>query len=829
MFGNNRNTHLALNAACLLLILSILAGCSINLPISGQTGSTPTMVPEPTQIPTPQAEVYFKVRIPAETPVGQAISLDILDEVTGLALNAKQNLMAPVESGIYSVKVIAPVGAVLKYRYSRLSSPPAIEYNSIGSQVRYRLFYVTGPASVEDQVSGWTDLRYAGSSGRIQGVIRDGLTNNPVDGILVEAGGVTTFTASDGSFLLEGLPPGKHNLFAYSLDGKYKPFQQEAVVASDSTTPAPLMLEPASQIRVTFNVRVPTSTLNPLPVRLIGNLSFLGNTYADLLGGLSTLANRAPIMTQLPDGRYSLTLNLPAGVHLQYKYSLGDGFWNAEHTSDGQFRLREIILPAQDTIINDVVAAWQTPDSAPVNFSVTVPTNTPSGDYVSIQFSPFGWTEPIPMWPMGNNRWVYILYSPLNMLGNVGYRYCRNDVCGAADDIATAGPTDPGFPFSSSLIPQSFQDTVEHWAWWQPSGQPTTVVATEIQKRGANFMAGIELQTGYHPTWLAQTSVGLQNIKDLGANWVILSPTWHFTRSNPPVLEPISGKDMSSQDLLSEITQSQQRGLNVALHAQTVLDGTGSWWTTGQKDANWWANWFARYRTFALNYADLAAASNVGALVLGDENLLPAYPGGLLPDGTSSSVPSSADQQWKDLIDEIHTHYQGPIYWMLPSSVTSQDAPPFLEKVDGIYFVMDNRLAASNNPSQAELSSAVDYILDNQVKQLKDRFGSAIFIQFRYPSVDGSAQGCLLINNQCVEFSYLDQPVQDNPTQILDLQEQVDIYNAILLSINTRDWINGVISGGYFAPAALQDKSSSIHGKPASDIIWYWYHQLLGS
>lgn len=433
------------------------------------------------------------------------------------------------------------------------------------------------------------------------------------------------------------------------------------------------------------------------------------------------------------------------------------------------------------------------------------------------------------MWPMGNNRWVYILYSPLNMLGNVGYRYCRNDVCGAADDIATAGPTDPGFPFSSSLIPQSFQDTVEHWAWWQPSGQPTTVVATEIQKRGANFMAGIELQTGYHPTWLAQTSVGLQNIKDLGANWVILSPTWHFTRSNPPVLEPISGKDMSSQDLLSEITQSQQRGLNVALHAQTVLDGTGSWWTTGQKDANWWANWFARYRTFALNYADLAAASNVGALVLGDENLLPAYPGGLLPDGTSSSVPSSADQQWKDLIDEIHTHYQGPIYWMLPSSVTSQDAPPFLEKVDGIYFVMDNRLAASNNPSQAELSSAVDYILDNQVKQLKDRFGSAIFIQFRYPSVDGSAQGCLLINNQCVEFSYLDQPVQDNPTQILDLQEQVDIYNAILLSINTRDWINGVISGGYFAPAALQDKSSSIHGKPASDIIWYWYHQLLGS
>jgi hypothetical protein len=30
---------------------------------------------------------------------------------------------------------------------------------------------------------------------------------------------------------------------------------------------------------------------------------------------------------------------------------------------------------------------------------------------------------------------------------------------------------------------------------------------------------------------------------------------------------------------------------------------------------------------------------------------------------------------------------------------------------------------------------------------------------------------------------------------------------------------------GYYA---LQDKSASVHGKPAADILWYWFPRLLG-
>ena len=69
-----------------------------------------------------------------------------------------------------------------------------------------------------------------------------------------------------------------------------------------------------------------------MPIRLAGNLYQLGDTFGDLQGGLSTVATRMPVLAPLPDGRYSITLALPAGADIRYKYTLGDGFWNAEHS-----------------------------------------------------------------------------------------------------------------------------------------------------------------------------------------------------------------------------------------------------------------------------------------------------------------------------------------------------------------------------------------------------------------------------------------------------------------------------------------------------------------
>jgi hypothetical protein len=48
------------------------------------------------------------------------------------------------------------------------------------------------------------------------------------------------------------------------------------------------------------------------------------------------------------------------------------------------------------------------------------------------------------------------------------------------------------------------------------------------------------------------------------------------------------------------------------------------------------------------------------------------------------------------------------------------------------------------------------------------------------------------------------------------------------LAINDRSWISGFVSQGFYPPLPLQDKSSSLHGKPASGVIWFWFPKLLG-
>ena len=72
-------------------------------------------------------------------------TLELLDEVTGLALNPQRYAMTAENPTTYSLKLSVSVGSVLKYRYIQEGKQTAIEYNSIGKQVRYRLYNAISP------------------------------------------------------------------------------------------------------------------------------------------------------------------------------------------------------------------------------------------------------------------------------------------------------------------------------------------------------------------------------------------------------------------------------------------------------------------------------------------------------------------------------------------------------------------------------------------------------------------------------------------------------------------------------------------------------------
>jgi hypothetical protein len=820
-------------AISLLIILAIptLAGCNLPSQFSQATpNSQYTSVSE-----IQQTMLTFRLTLQQSIPSGDSIYITMLDEVTGLAIDPHKYILQAEDALHYSVSLPLYLGKVIKYRYSREGSSSVDEHLYDGRPVRYRLYHVEGPGIVEDVLSGWTGEPYSGPIGRIMGTIKDHSTGKSIPNILVAAGGEQTFTLSDGNFLLEGLPPGTHNLVFYSLDGSYDLYQQGAVVAAGSTTPVTIDLNPARLVTVIFTARLPAHTPSDAPVYLAGNLSQLGNTYADLAGGMSSLTTRMPQMGKLADGRYMVTLALPAGAYIEYKYTLGDGLWSAELTSQGDFRLRQLIVPDTELEINDAVDAWTADGMEPIRFEVTVPSDTPQTDMISIQFNPgFGWLEPLPMWRATNSQgqvvWRFDLTGPSNALSSLHYRYCRNAQCGAADDSDTVGASPQGRDVNLGSKAGTINDVVTSWAFFSSTSIIPTVPSIQVNSRQPGFVAGIALQPAYHPSWENTLPYALQDISALSANWVVLSPSWTFTNNTPPILEPQPQQDMLWPDLLQAISTARNANLDVGLFPTPHFPiPTAKWWQAASRDYPWWMSFFERYTNFILQNASAASLTQSGVLIMGGDWLSPAMPGGTLIDGSPSNVPQNAEDIWRGIIVQVRERYSGDIAWALSYPDGVKNPPPFLDAFDQVYIGWSARLADQPGASLEDMQAQAAAILEQDLLPFQQQVAKPVILAIAYPSIERGATGCIAIEGGgCLDYALLAPPNTDIPTLNLSLQTQTDAYNAVLSAVNDQPWIAGVVSMGYYPPAILQDKSISIHGKPAGGVFWYWAHGFLG-
>jgi hypothetical protein len=786
---------------------------------------------EPLTPSHPESLVTFRVRLPESIPPGDSIYLTIMDEVTGLALNPKHFIMEAEDATNYVVILPFRLQSNLKYRYTRAGQRVVQEHFSKGSAVRYRLLRIDGPTVVNDVLSRWTDTTYSGPTGRVHGQVKDGDTGNPAANILIAAGGAQTFTAYDGSFIIDGLPPGIHNLAAYSIDGRYQTYQQGASIAADSATPANISLTPSRFVTVDFIVSTPEIPLDSYQIKLAGSLFQTGSIFADLNGGVSTMASRMPPLMPLDDGRFYLRLELPTGADFRYKYTLGDGFWNAELKENGWFQIRQLIVPEDDLVVEDNVYGWGYPELEPAVFDVAVPDYTPLNDYISIQFNPgHGWTEPIPMWKVDSYRWSYILYPPVENLGQVRYRFCRSDQCGSADDLISAGSSSPGHMVDFSQGGKAVSVPVEGWVWLLPDGESVIVPDTQVISRGDRFIAGVELQPYYHPSWMVGIGAAITDISQMNANYVILSPTWAYSASSHPYLTPVTGADPMLLELMELIKGAETASLNVGFFpTPRFLTIKEDWWQNAQRDFPFWVTWFDSYQNFILNFAVMAEDNGVSPLILGGEWLQPALPGGKLSDGTPSNVPQDAGERWRDMIEMVRENYSGPLLWALPFPEGVENPPTFLDEFDGLYLLWSAPLEVENGVSEYGLAQWAGNLLDEMVLPLVEELGLPVVLGISYPSVEGWLKGCLItMDTRCVRFEMLERPNPDIPDLNVSLQEQVRAYNAVFQAVNDRDWITGLVSRGYYPPTILHDKSASIHGKPARAVLWYWFPLMLG-
>ncbi len=802
----------------LLLLLILLAGataCTSQHP----PAPSPTRASQPTSTPWPTANVTFRAHVPDNTH-GQ-VALEVLDEVTGLAFNAQRHPMQAVEGGLYQVTIPCPQGILLKYRYVRLlpSGQTVPEAPAGGMTGRYRVLRVDGTMDNEDIIARWQDGRYPGATGRVEGTVLDE-QGHPVADMVITAGGVQTVSLADGSFVLDGLPVGEHTLVAYHIDGRYTSFQHRVKIAAHSMTPAPIQVTSRPLVPVQFTVITPDDTVPGAPVRLVGNLYALGNTYGDQGGSLSVLSSRAPTLQPAGERRYTLTLQLPVGAEVRYKYTLGDGFWNAEHDAEGKFVVRHLIVPPQGGQFTDQVTTWHSGDKHAVWFEVNVPPETPAGDVVDIQFDVGLPLPPLPMWPLREHQWGYLLSGPTNVASEIRYRFCRNEQCGVADQQDAAGPRGGGH-FDFTLTPQQLEDDIR-WQWWQnaPQANPPQ---KQVQPRPSGFWSGIGLMPAYRPTWQPYMGRAMAEIRRLHARWVVLTPTWTATSPNDAVLwVPRLGTDPLVTDITAMSAEAQRRGLHTALYPTIRFpQSKATWWGEQTHDFMWWMAWFNRYTAFARHFARLAQQTQASALVLGGAWVQPALVGGTLPNGQPAGTPADANRRWRAILTEVHHLYAGPVYWALPLEALRQP-PPFLDAVDGIVVLWSPNLGG--DPGGWPAASAA--LLQSDLQPFAKAVGKPIVLAVAYPSAAGVAGGCVpAAKGTCLPQEQLFPHTPTAHRIGVALARQRAAYAALLAAVNDAPWVQGVVSMDFYPPAALQGPSASVYGKPAADVLRWWFSQ----
>jgi hypothetical protein len=778
--------------------------------------------------PEPAAELVLDVVPPPGTTDEVSLAIELLDPVTGLDYNAYRIPLERLEDGYYQVRLTPRLGSLLHYRYLRTEPAQAIEVSASFEPIDMRTVYLPNPTHVTDVIAGWSDQPYSGATGRILGRVFDSQTGDPLAERVISAGGLTTFSDGQGNFRIDGLPPGMQFVTAFSPDSSSMPAQQGVIIAGDASTPVELGMQPAELVHVTFELTVPADTPPTAVVRIAGNLIQLGNRFTDLSGGVRTTITHMPEMVRVDPAHFLAIMPLYEGTDLHYKYTLGDGFWNAERDQDGAFVTRQVIIAGHEPILRDEVHSWSSSGENPLHIEVRVPP-APSSEGVALQLKPGQWFAPLAMWSQADRLFTYDLYSPLNFTGDVTYRYCRSLACGSADDADTVGADPAGRPLPDTASGATVQDQVDRWQWYQGELDPGQVVAVPTSPR-PGFQAGIELLPNYRLDWQRTLPGALDQIAADGASFITFSPRWAVSQVNPfPVFKFNPAQAPFNAELANWIGLAHNRSLQVAMRPALALDGieADSFWRSANRDPGWWRLWFEGYQSLLLSYARLAAASGVEELVIDLHSVAPALPSGELSDGSPSNAPGDSENRWRMLITELRAAYPGTLTAEIEVGSEMQTPPPFLDAFDQVRLYWHAPLTEDPAVDFSQLQESarilVEAVLANRALTQKP-----VVLSVEYLSIQGSELACPPApDGRCRPASDFVQGAVVDPDLGRDMDGQARAINALLLSVSHETGLAGFSVRGFDPGPILHDKSASVRGKPAEDIVRYWYGQFL--
>lgn len=799
----------------LIILLSFLVySCSqftLDLPIEGIEEETEQYYQN-----LPYTEVEFDLVIPKA--IQEEIVFEVVDDITGIELNPARYLMEKLDDNHYRIILPVQVPSIIKYRFYRNNNLPIYETDSDNQLIEYRMAYINTPANIANQLINWADEQYTYKFGTVKGQIINSETKSPIPNALIIIGGMHSYTNSLGQFVVNNLPPGKHNLLVMSTDGEYSIFQQEAVVGEGLTTPASIGVQASKFVKITFIVKTPANNPSEASIRMLGNTYQLGNIFGNIYNGTSIAPARAPKLTLLSNGKYSITMNLPSGFDLHYKYSMGDGFWNAELDQNNNFVVRKLVIPDQDTVINDAIYSWTSSGTDGVEFTVKVPEFTPKEDKISIQFDSFGWSPPIQMWKVNDNQWNYRLFGPYHLVSKINYRFCRNDACGIADD--GSAPIN-GYSFDTSSLPTSLNINVTEWKGLYSYNFSYPLATEAVKPRDVDFVTGFSLTNNYNVYTPIYSESAFKIIKETSANTVIIPFKWTLQSINPVSFSPVTGENPLWKDLILMIQKSQSQGLNVWLSPEVeITPNVVKQISQGQLNENWLSEFSTQYLEYLYFAADLAKYMDIEGLV---------FPTDVIHLANFENYGELSQILVTDLssnIENIRNRFPKKIYLAINLNQT-QDSMIF-QFADG--FIVSPTIDFTQSIENANYDLIFRTYLEDIVYSQLSSYHKPVYLLINFPSIKGADKGCVMVEDECYSYNIINKVGNGLNVNFFetDMEIQAKLYDAAFHGMNEIDWISGIISNEFNTQVSLMDYSSSVRGKPAFNIILAWYPKILG-
>jgi O-glycosyl hydrolase len=324
---------------------------------------------------------------------------------------------------------------------------------------------------------------------------------------------------------------------------------------------------------------------------------------------------------------------------------------------------------------------------------------------------------------------------------------------------------------------------------------PAESITTFTGKISSSFTPVFQKGMSY-TSWSADaygtsaSNQSLFNMRQTNTEWVAIMPWWFQDTIYSTTIYPKSGSGWTSptdSSIIKAISRAHELGMKVML--KPMVDPLDGHWR-GEIPPS--TAWFQSYADFINHYAQLAEQNGVELFCVGCE-----YNSN---DGATSS--------WRDIVAGVRERYSGPITY-----AANHDHYRNVQWWDALDYVgIDAYFSLTNeyDPTVEELKQAWIPHVNTMESWQADIKKPIIFTEIGYRSGNGTNI----------------RPWDWQSSMGLDLQEQVDCYNATFQTFWNKSWFYGFYWWNWETnpnAGGSSDTGFTPQNKPVQSLITSWY------